>query len=121
MSARERIADRLWWSVPSSDDAGAKAKASAMLDAFRAEVLNEAADWLAEVGESNAAYLLRTVDLPRRMAGAGQAPPPYDHGTGGSPCADCDHDWFMHQHKDGTCRLCACRRYARTAAPGAES
>ena len=50
MSARERIADRLWWSVPSSDDADAKAKASTMLDAFRAEVLNEAANGLATLG-----------------------------------------------------------------------
>lgn len=41
MSARERIADRLWWSVPSSDDADAKSKASAMLDAFAAEVVAE--------------------------------------------------------------------------------
>lgn len=44
---------------------------------------------------------------------AGQAPTPYDHGTGGSPCQGCGHDWFMHRHKDGTCRVCTCERYAR--------
>jgi hypothetical protein len=30
----------------------------------RAEVLSEVADWLYEVGEKEAAYLLRTVDVP---------------------------------------------------------
>ena len=59
------------------------------------------------------------VDDPRNIAvaalGAGQAPAPYDHGTGGSPCADCGHDWFMHRHEDGTCRVCSCERYDRPA------
>lgn len=31
----------------------------------RSNTLREAADWLAEVGERNAAYLLRTCDVPR--------------------------------------------------------
>lgn len=43
MSAREEIAGLLWWSVPSGDDAEAKAAAGRMLDAYRAEVLREAA------------------------------------------------------------------------------
>lgn len=127
MSARERIAERLWWSVPSSDDADAKAKASAMLDAFRAEVLNEAANGLAALGlvdslVSGSQAWTEAIETLRRMAAAGQAPSPYDHGTGGSPCADCGHDWFMHRHEDGTCRVCSCERYSRPApAPQPES
>ncbi len=34
-----------------------------MLDVFRAEVRQEVADWLASVGEKNAAYLLNTCDV----------------------------------------------------------
>ncbi|MFE9064842.1 hypothetical protein [Streptomyces violaceusniger] len=41
MNARKKIANLLWWSVPSSDDADAKALAEQMLDAHRAEVLAE--------------------------------------------------------------------------------
>lgn len=47
-SARDRIADRLWWSIPSTDDADAKAQAAAWLDeyaaAVRAAALREGAD-----------------------------------------------------------------------------
>lgn len=42
MSAREWIADRLWWSVPSKDNAEAKAITEQKLDAYRCEVLAEA-------------------------------------------------------------------------------
>lgn len=44
MSAREEIAARLWMSVPSADNDEAKARTEEMLDAYRAEVLNEGAD-----------------------------------------------------------------------------
>lgn len=37
MNARERIAERLWWAVPSADDTQAKAVAEEMLDAHAAE------------------------------------------------------------------------------------
>jgi hypothetical protein len=43
MNARQRIADLLWWSVPSGTDEEAKAGATELLDAHRAEVLAEAA------------------------------------------------------------------------------
>ncbi|MFJ4828432.1 hypothetical protein ACIP79_00600 [Streptomyces sp. NPDC088747] len=36
--ARKKIADLLWWVVPSQDTADAKAKAGQMLDAYRDEV-----------------------------------------------------------------------------------
>ncbi|MFJ8538108.1 hypothetical protein [Streptomyces sp. NPDC093591] len=42
MSARAKIADLLWWKVPSANDAEAKAGAEEMLDAYRDEVLAEA-------------------------------------------------------------------------------
>ena len=42
MNARDEIASRLWWSVPSADDAEAKAITEQMLDAYRADVLAEA-------------------------------------------------------------------------------
>jgi len=42
MTAREAIAERLWLSVPSADNAEAKARTQEMLDAYRAENLNEA-------------------------------------------------------------------------------
>jgi hypothetical protein len=42
VSARSEIASKLWLSVPSNDNAEAKAKAEQMLDAYRAEVLAEA-------------------------------------------------------------------------------
>lgn len=38
-------------------------------DAIRTEALREAADWLASVGETNAAYLLRTCDVPTAEQG----------------------------------------------------
>jgi hypothetical protein len=38
VNARERIAERLWWAVPSADDTQAKAVAEEMLDAHAAEV-----------------------------------------------------------------------------------
>lgn len=41
-TAREAIAERLWLSTPSADDAEAKARAREMLDAHRAENLTEA-------------------------------------------------------------------------------
>ncbi|MFD5386318.1 hypothetical protein ACFWMG_15480 [Streptomyces sp. NPDC127074] len=41
MNAREKIANLLWWSVPSADDTEAKALTEQMLDAHRAEVLAE--------------------------------------------------------------------------------
>lgn len=41
MSARDQIASLLWWQMPSSDNDEARAHASAMLDAFRAEVIAE--------------------------------------------------------------------------------
>jgi len=46
MSARQKIADLLWWQVPSANDAEAKAGAEEMLDAYRAEVLAEVTAWL---------------------------------------------------------------------------
>jgi hypothetical protein len=49
---------------------------SQLLANLRAEHLNEAADWLASVGEKNAAYLLRTCDVPA------SAPPVPDNTTG---------------------------------------
>ncbi|MFE2712284.1 hypothetical protein ACFXKI_09905 [Streptomyces mirabilis] len=42
MSARGEIANLLWWSVPSTDTADAKAKTAQMLDAHRTEVLAKA-------------------------------------------------------------------------------
>jgi hypothetical protein len=42
MNAREEIAYHLWTSVPSSDNAEAKARAGEMLDAYRVDVLVEA-------------------------------------------------------------------------------
>lgn len=47
MSARDRIADRLWLTVPSKDNDEARAGAEQMLDALRVENRHEAADWLA--------------------------------------------------------------------------
>jgi hypothetical protein len=41
MNARQRIADLLWWSVPSGTDEEAKAGAAELLDAYRAEVVAE--------------------------------------------------------------------------------
>lgn len=38
--------------------------ANRVVDTFRAEVLEIAADWLYEVGEREASHLLRTVDVP---------------------------------------------------------
>lgn len=43
MNARERIANLLWWSVPSSTNDEAKAITEQLLDAFAAEVRAEAA------------------------------------------------------------------------------
>jgi hypothetical protein len=40
--AREAIAERLWLSIPSSDNAEAKARTQEMLDAHRAESIREA-------------------------------------------------------------------------------
>ncbi|WP_326742883.1 hypothetical protein [Streptomyces sp. NBC_01768] len=41
-TARERIANLLWWSVPSGTDEEAKARTEQLLDEHRAEVLREA-------------------------------------------------------------------------------
>lgn len=41
-SAREKIANLLWWSVPSSTDEEAKARTEQLLDAYRSEVLAKA-------------------------------------------------------------------------------
>lgn len=38
--------------------------AERVVNTFRSETLSEVADWLYEVGEKEAAYLLRTVDIP---------------------------------------------------------
>ncbi|MFD3814946.1 hypothetical protein ACFWRZ_07760 [Streptomyces rubiginosohelvolus] len=46
MSARERIAGLLWWSVPSGTTEEAKALTEQMLDAYRAEVTAEFSAWL---------------------------------------------------------------------------
>lgn len=43
MNARQRIANLLWWSVPSSTDEQAQERTKQLLDAYRAEVLTEAA------------------------------------------------------------------------------
>lgn len=42
MSARERIASLLWWSVPSANDEEAKARTQTLLDDYRTEVLQKA-------------------------------------------------------------------------------
>ena len=65
MSARSDIADLLWLGVVAPTHEEAAAGAERMLDAYRAEVLNEAAEWLHSVGEREAAYLLRTCDVPK--------------------------------------------------------
>lgn len=44
--------------------AATNAIATHVVDSYRAELLGEVADWLYEVGEKEAAYLLRTVDVP---------------------------------------------------------
>jgi hypothetical protein len=41
-TARGAIAERLWLSVPSADNAEAKERTQEMLDAYRAEILREA-------------------------------------------------------------------------------
>lgn len=38
MSARDKILERLWWAVPSTDNADAKVKAAQMLDDFAHEL-----------------------------------------------------------------------------------
>ncbi|KOU17063.1 hypothetical protein [Streptomyces sp. WM6349] len=50
-TARQEIAARLWMCVPSADDYEAKARPEQMLDAYRAEVLAEAADEIAAAVE----------------------------------------------------------------------
>lgn len=66
MSARDEIASRLWWSVPSADNAEAKAVTEQMLDAYRAEVLAEAAnkfdtyDWALLTGKQVASLIRDT-------------------------------------------------------------
>jgi hypothetical protein len=45
VSAREDIATKLWWAMPSTDIGGATARTEQHLDAYRAEVLHEAAAW----------------------------------------------------------------------------
>lgn len=111
------------------------------LDAFAAEVVAERdAQIIAWLGKKAREYKGNRAesasDVLARMASkisrgavrptptGGQAPAPYDHGTGGSPCADCGHDWFLHRHWDGTCRVCSCERYGRPVPapqPGAGS
>jgi hypothetical protein len=39
--------------------------AERVVNTFRAEAIEQLADWLYEVGEKEAAYLLRTVDVPQ--------------------------------------------------------
>lgn len=56
MNARERIAERLWWAVPSADDTQAKAVAEEMLDAHAAEVR---ATTLAAAQEELVAWLVK--------------------------------------------------------------
>lgn len=46
MNARDEIAYLLWTAMPSSDDAEAKATAEQLLNAYRTQVLNEAAEIL---------------------------------------------------------------------------
>ncbi|MGQ4733396.1 hypothetical protein ACUN3E_37780 [Streptomyces sp. Ju416(a)] len=75
MSARERIAGLLWWSVPSSTNEGAKAEAEALLDAYRLAVIAERdaqiIEWLTkkahEEGTSNKERRTRA-DVLFRMA-----------------------------------------------------
>jgi hypothetical protein len=50
-TARQDIAAHLWMCVPSADDYEAKARTEQMLDAYRAEVLAEAADEIAAAVE----------------------------------------------------------------------
>lgn len=45
-TGRQKIADLLWWSVPSSTDEEAKARTEQLLDDHRAEVLTEVTTWL---------------------------------------------------------------------------
>ncbi|MFF8997107.1 hypothetical protein ACF1GW_30765 [Streptomyces achromogenes] len=49
MNARERIANLLWWSVPSGTDEEAKVRTTELLDAYRTEVLRKAADRLRSI------------------------------------------------------------------------
>ncbi|MFF6847052.1 hypothetical protein [Streptomyces antimycoticus] len=84
MNARKKIANLLWWSVPSSDDADAKALTEQMLDAHRTEVLAEglspaekamlrfavelADDTVASRGDEFTADDTAALDTLRRMA-----------------------------------------------------
>jgi len=75
--ARQRIADLLWWSVPSCDNTEAKAKAEALLDAFasavRAEALHAAADHFATAQQRHLVNAT-VVNIRRRRANtAGEA------------------------------------------------
>jgi ribosome-binding protein aMBF1 (putative translation factor) len=78
-TARQDIAAHLWMCVPSADDYEAKARTEQMLDAYRAEVQAEVADWLVKKareyhglrGKENAArveVLCRMADKIRRGA-----------------------------------------------------
>lgn len=62
-TARDRIADRLWWSIPSTDDADAKAKAAVWLDEYAAEVRAEFADLQAAALHARAALAALCYDL----------------------------------------------------------
>ncbi|MGW5123246.1 hypothetical protein ACWEQ7_04125 [Streptomyces sp. NPDC004069] len=54
-SARKEITDRLWWQVPSANDAEAKAGAAKMLDDFAAAVLYEGAAELDRIADKTEA------------------------------------------------------------------
>lgn len=51
-AARKKIADLLWMSVPSADDDQARRTTERYLDAYRAEVLREAAEKIREVNRA---------------------------------------------------------------------
>lgn len=87
MSARKKIADLLWWSMPSSTDEEAKERTSEILDAFaaeeradeRAKTLNEAADvtWeraLSAPTTGQRTGLMYVTFALRELAAAGHAP-----------------------------------------------
>lgn len=118
MSAREKIAELLWWSVPSSTNEEAKERTEQLLDAFAAEVLREGADELDRVANEAEARVAAhygptsgigpgSADLVREAARMLRTA---TVGRSGQPPAATAPDFFQpghsYTHRDGSTFRC---------------
>lgn len=105
-TAREKIANLLWWSVPSSTDEEAKARTEQLLDAFATEVLRVGADELDRVANEAEARVAAhygpasgigpgSADLVREAARMLRTA---TVGRTGQPSADAAPDFFQPGH-----------------------